>query len=164
MAAWNCATGLLNHDGSPTDKVVDMHAYIKDHNLHLLAITECDLYDLTYKTKQKRFTRQTIENAVHLQGYDVWFPRQWTKYGFCRIIIIVKSDLAIKEIPCPAIEDLPIMMAEIGTLREPKTRVAFIYMEYTSYITGLGTMEAQEQRLDWTLHALRVLTRRIAWC
>ena len=58
--------------------------------------------------------------------------------------MMVKTDLAIKEIPCPTIEDLPVMMVEIGTLREPKTRVAFVYREYTSYITGLGTMEAQE--------------------
>ena len=71
---------------------------------------------------------------------------------------MVKTDLAVKVIDCPSIEDLPIIMVEIGSLREPKTRVAFLYREYTSYITGLGSLESQEQRLDRTLEALKILT------
>ena len=45
-------------------------------------------------------------------------------------------------IDCPTVEDLPVVMVEVGTLKEPKTRVAFLYREYTNYTTGLNTMES----------------------
>ena len=87
-----------------------------------MAISECDFFNLSYNTNHKKFTRQSIEDALHLQGYDVWFPQQWSKYGFSRIILMVKTDLAVKVIDYPSIEDLPIIMVEIGSLKEPKTR------------------------------------------
>ena len=89
------STGLLDGDGSPTDKVLDAHLYITDHKLHLLAISECDFFDVCYSTNHKKFTRQSIEDALHLQGYDVWFPKTWSKYGFSRIILMVKTDSKI---------------------------------------------------------------------
>ena len=140
IAAWNCASGLLGCDGSPTDKVVDAHKYICDHNLHLLAISECDFFDISHKTKHKKFTKGSREDALAIPGYDVWFPKQWQVYGHARIILLIKSDLAIKEIVSPAINDLPVIMVEVGTQRKPKTKIGFLYIEYTNYVTGLNTL------------------------
>ena len=116
------------------------------------------------KPKNKKFTKKSIEDALNFPGYEVWFPKQWDKYGHTRIIVIVKTDLAVKELASPTIEDLPVIMVEIGTQREPKTRLGFIYREYTSFITGLNTLESQELRLDRTLQALKVLTTKDQNC
>ena len=93
-----------------------------------------------------------------MPGYDIWFPKQWEVYGHARIILLMKSDLTIKEIVSPAINDLSVIMVEVGTQREPKTRIGFLYREYTNYVTGLNTQESQDHRLDRTLQALEILT------
>ena len=120
-----------------------------------MAISECDFFDISFNTNQKKFTRQSIEDAIHLPGYDVIFPKQWDKYGHARMIVLVKTDLAIKIVNCPTIEELPVVVVEVGTIREPKIRVAFVYREYTNYISGLNSMESQEERLDEPLKPSR---------
>ena len=122
IASWNCATGLLDMNGSPTDKMMDVHSYIEEHELHLMAISECDFFSITSKTNQKKYTKQSIEDAIHLNGYDAIFPKQWDKYGHARIIVMVKADLSVKVLECPNVEDLPVIVVEVGTMREPKIR------------------------------------------
>ena len=148
IAAWNCAGGLIDSQGSPTDKVMDIHSYIRNHSLHLLAVSESELYSITHRTRNKKFTRKSIEDALNIPGYDVWFPQQWDKHGLARIVLWVKGDLTVREIINPATDDLPMILVEIGTQREPKTRVGFIYREYTSYMTGLST--GRHRKLGWT--------------
>ena len=120
MAAWNCAGGLLDTDGTPTDKVLDAHTYICNHNLHLLAISECELFNISHWTRNKKFTRRSIKDALNLPGYEVWFPQQWESYGLARIILLVKTELAVKELTSPATTDLPVILVEVGAVREPK--------------------------------------------
>ena len=80
------------------------------------------------------------------------------------MIVLVKTDLAIKIVNCPTIEELPVVVVEVGTIREPKIRVAFVYREYTNYISGLNSMESQEERLYRTLGALKVISQQDHGC
>ena len=99
---------------------MDAHYYINDHNIHLLAISESELFDISFNTRQKKFTRRSIEDALNLPGYEVWFPQQWESYGLARIILLVKTELAVKELTSPATTDLPVILVEVGAVREPK--------------------------------------------
>ena len=94
---------------------------------------------------------------MSISGYKLLLAATWIKHCHARIVLLAKANLSIKEIECPKISDLPVITVEVDTIKESKTRIKFVYREYTNYVSGLSTLDAQELRLDRTLTALKIL-------
>ena len=58
---------------------------IVDHyKPHLFGISECEL---------RKSENSSQESRLKIPGYDLIFPKSWSKHGFARVVLYVKSTL-----------------------------------------------------------------------
>ena len=72
------------------NKVIEVKHLVKEHSPHIFGISEAELW------KDK-----INEIELKVPGYNILFPKSWSKYGYARILVYVK-----KTFNCVQVEDL----------------------------------------------------------
>ena len=72
------------------NKVLEVKHLVKEHSPHIFGISEAELW------KDK-----INEIELKVPGYNILFPKSWSKYGYARILVYVK-----KTFDCVQVEDL----------------------------------------------------------
>ena len=82
--------GILNmhlNIRSLKNKVYEVKKLLKEHNPHMLGLSECEL------------AKDNIdEKCLKIPGYDVLFPTSWSQHGFARVIVYVKKTFKYEQI------------------------------------------------------------------
>ena len=68
-------------------KVYEVKQIIKEHNPHILGISESEL-------KKDRVD----EKCLKIPGYDLLFPKSWSQHGFARVVVYVKKTFKYQQI------------------------------------------------------------------
>ena len=68
-------------------KVAEVKHLIKEHNPHIFGISESEL---------KR--NMIEEEALKIPGYNILFPKSWTKHGYARVLVYVKKTFKYQQV------------------------------------------------------------------
>ena len=69
------------------NKIVEVKRLIKEHNPHIFGISEAELDK-----------NRVCEKSLKIPGYDVLFPRSWSKSGYARVVVYVKKSFNYQQI------------------------------------------------------------------
>ena len=87
VAAWNCRKGLLNPDGSQSNKITDIQKYLQKHQLHMFGIIESDLHGVNSRMRRRNpLSTKDIHKKLH-----IIIPQSWYSYDQARVIAYVKD-------------------------------------------------------------------------
>ena len=147
---WNCGKGLLDENNFGTEKVGEIQAFIELNNLDILAVGESGLHRARSRTiKTYPATDEIIKNALRIPGFDIILPNSWSTHETARIILYIKNSITFKYLSSQdSISDLPVISIEARKGKGPKTIVSAHYREFMGGVSGLKTLEAQQNRLS----------------
>ena len=159
IAVWNCRRGLLNSDGSPSNKINDIKLYIQKHNLHIFGIIESDLHWPTSRIGRPHpLSTLDIDNKLPIDSYRINVPQTWYHHDQARLIMYVREDIKIYEVRgLDNYVDLPSIRIDISLGREKKTTINIFYREFTNGMYGLSDSKSQLERLERQINHWRLL-------
>ena len=92
VAAWNCRKGLLNPDGSQSNKITDIQKYLQKHQLHMFGIIASDLHGVNSRTRRRNpLSTKDIHEKLHIEGYHSILPQSWYSYDQAIVIAYVRD-------------------------------------------------------------------------
>ena len=134
--------GILNmhlNIRSLKNKVLEVKQVIKHNNPSIIGISEAEL------------KKESVdEKSLKIPGYDLLFPKSWSRHGFARVVMYVKSSLHYEQVH--DLEDDLIQSVWIrgGFKGSKKIYFCHIYREHSS---SLGSsMACQRDYLEKFLH------------
>ena len=74
---------------SLVNKIAEVKNIVKDHNPHVLGLSECEL---------RKVGGKFDESKLKIPGYDLKFPTSWSKHGFARVAIYIKKTLEYEQV------------------------------------------------------------------
>ena len=99
IMAWNCRRGIINNDGTCTEKFFEVINMVKNYKPHLFCLIELDLHGILsrYK-KQKYFTTNEVRDILNIVNYKIILPSTWKRHGQARIIVFAQENLNVNVI------------------------------------------------------------------
>ena len=82
--------GILNmhiNVRSLRNKVFEVKNAIKQHNPHIIGISEAEL------TKDRM-----VEKRLKIPGYDILYPKSWAEHGYARVVMYVKKTFKYQQV------------------------------------------------------------------
>ena len=149
VASWNCRRGLLDPDGSPSSKLIDIQMYLHKHRLHILGVIEADLHGHQSRIFRKNpLSTNDIHEKLKIDGYHIILPQSWYIHNQARVLMYVREDVKVQMINCSGNNtDLPSISVQIGLGKE-RTCVNIFYREFTGGVSGSSNLQSQIDRLD----------------
>ena len=74
---------------SLVNKISEVKSIAKEHNPHILGISEAELRNIGNRFDQKK---------LKIPGYNLLFPKSWTVHGYARVVVYVKSCLQYQQV------------------------------------------------------------------
>ena len=65
---------------SLVNKISEVKSIVKQHNPHILGISEAELRNVGNKFDEKK---------LKIPGYNLLFPKSWTVHGYARVVVYV---------------------------------------------------------------------------
>ena len=133
--------GILNmhlNIRSLKNKVSEIKNIIKQHNPHILGLSECEL---------KKKNNQFDENVLKIPGYNIIYPKSWNLVGQARVIVYVKKSLdyvQVQDLEDPAVQSVWI---KGGFKKGKKIYFCHGYREHTT-LAGITQQENLEKFLN----------------
>ena len=69
------------------NKVSEVKNVIKQHNPHIIGISEAEL------TKDR-----VDEKRLKIPGYDILYPKSWAEHGYARVVMYVKKTFKYQQV------------------------------------------------------------------
>ena len=71
------------------NKMCEVKNLVKEHSPNILGLSECEL---------NKVNNHFDENKLKIPGYQILFPKSWTKHGFARVVVYVKTSLEYEQV------------------------------------------------------------------
>ena len=118
---------------SLTQKVSEVKNIVREHNPHVFGLSECEL---------RKVNNIFDEKKLKIPGYDLLFPKSWSKYGTARVVVYLKKTLRYEQVP--DLEDDQVQSVWLrGGFRNCKD-IYFCHM-YREHTSTLGSSIASQR-------------------
>ena len=107
------------------NKIIEVKHLIKSHNPHIFGISECELKKVQDKYDEKK---------LQVPGYDLLFPKSWSKHGRARVVVYVKKTLEYQQVHDLEDETVQSIWIKGGFKKSKKIFYCHGYREHTSIL------------------------------
>ena len=144
--SWNCDKGFINEN-----KIDDVKLFIEKYSPHVVGVSEVNIVrneeNLDSASNISISTAQLYEK-YNIQDYKILLPDSWLHYNKARVIVYVRDDLNVKQVPLEvSAKHLQCVNLEIGLGRAKKHFCSYFYREWTSCVTGSSTNQKDDLQL-----------------
>ena len=108
---------------SLVNKVSEIKCIIKNHNPHIIGLSECEV-----RKSQNRFD----EKRLKIPGYNILFPKSWSAHGFARVIVYVKSSVSYEQVDDLEDDVVQSVWLKAGFKNSKQGYYCHAYREHTS--------------------------------
>ena len=107
--------GLLEADGSASEKLEEIINFTEQNNLHVLGVTEAALHGAKSRVKrQSPATLPSLKYHLNIPGYTLLLPTTWEKHGQARLMVYVRESVSFKIVTLhSSLHDLPLLTLEV---------------------------------------------------
>ena len=110
-------------------KVNEIKLLIKEHNPHLIGVSEAEL------------SRDSVhEDNLKIPGYSLLFPKSWSIHGFARIVVYVKKTFKYEQVSELEDDQVQSIWLKGGYNRSKEIFFGLFYREH------LGRLSRSEQQ------------------
>ena len=119
------------------NKIPEIKNIVRQYNPHILGISESEL---------KKVNNQYDERQLKVPGYDLLFPLSWSKHGYARVVVYVKSTLQYQQVLDLGDDVVQSVWLKGGFRNSKKIFFCHAYREHSS---SLGSsIQSQRDYLD----------------
>ena len=119
------------------NKVSEVKNILKEHQPHVLGISECEL---------NKFSVNFEESKLKVPGYNLVFPRSWSTHGHARVVTYVKKTLQYEQLHDLQNSDVQSIWLRAGFHNSKKLYICHAYREHLSNMGG--TLRQQRVMLE----------------
>ena len=112
---------------SLSNKVSEIKNIIREHQPHILGISECEL---------KKCGNSFDESKLKVPGYDLIFPKSWAVYGHVRVVIYIKKTLEYEQVLDLESDDVQSVWVKTGFSKSKKLYFCHTYREHMNSMGG----------------------------
>ena len=141
--------GLLEADGSASEKLEEIINFTEQNNLHVLGITEAALHWAKSRVRRQfPATLPSLKYHLRVPGYTLLLPDTWEKHSQARLVVFVKESLNYKVVRLDQfLRDLPLLTMEVWKGGQQHTLVSYFYREYTGGVSGWSSLGSLRESL-----------------
>ena len=112
---------------SLANKISEVKNIVKEHQPHILSISECEL---------KKVADKIDESKWKVPGYDLLFPKSWTTQGLARVVTYVKKTLEYEQVHDLQNNEVQSIWLRAGFKNCKKLFICHAYREHLSTVGG----------------------------
>ena len=127
---------------SLANKVSEVKNIVKEHQPHILGISECEL----------KLSNKFEEYKLKVPGYNLVFPKSWSAHGYARVVTYVKKTLQYEQVHDLQSSDVQSIWLRAGFNNSKKLYICHAYREHLSSMGGtLGHQRVMLERfiMQW---------------
>ena len=122
-------------------KLSDVKNIVREQNPHIFGLSECEL---------RKVNNSFDEKKLKIPGYNLLFPKSWSRYGIARVVVYVKKTLRYEQVPDLENDDIQSVWLRGGFKNCKDIYFCHMYREHT---TTLGSsLASQRNSLRNLLH------------
>ena len=118
------------------NKVFEVKNIVKEHNPHIIGVSECEL---------RKIAGVYDETRLKVPGYRTIFPKSWEIHGFARIIVYVRNSFKCQQLGDLEHDLFQSIWIKGGTKHGKQMLFGHAYREHTSTIGN--SIKAQRENL-----------------
>ena len=119
------------------NKMCEVKNLVKEHSPNILGLSECEL---------NKVNNHFDENKLKIPGYQILFPKSWTKHGFARVVVYVKTSLEYEQVTDLEDDTVQSVWLRGGFKNGKKIFFCHGYREHTGCLGN--SISAQRSSLD----------------
>ena len=110
---------------------------IHQENPHIFGLSECEL-----RNHQNKFDISRLK----VPGYDIIFPKSWSRFGYARVVLYVKKTVQYEEIYDLEDDVVQSVWIRAGFKGSKKIYFCHFYREHTSTLGS--SLKCQREQLE----------------